>query len=96
MSFVKAQTYTLTSLIVNGLNENWCGDIEEIYFFGCSGSPDLYIIMYDQDNEIVYQSNSTDNSSNLELTLNIDLTSPSYSIWLYDEDAISSAKRSEL
>lgn len=90
MSFVKAQTYTLTSLIVNGLNENWCGDIEEIYFFGCSGSPDLYIIMYDQDNEIVYQSNSTDNSSNLELTLNIDLISPSYSIWLYDEDAISS------
>ena len=90
VSLVKAQNYTLTSLVVNGLNENWCGDVEEIYFFGCSGNPDLYVLMYDEDDVLVYQSNTTDDSSDLELTLNIDLNSPSYNIWLYDEDAISS------
>lgn len=89
-SFVSAQNYTLTSVDVEGVNDNWCGDIEEIYFFGCSGTPDLFIVINNNLGETVYQSSTYDDVSSLELTLNIELTDAPYSLSVYDEDGISS------
>ena len=89
-SLTNAQNYTLTSLSVNGLNDNWCGDVEEIYFFGCAGSPDVFVEIYDNSNTIIFESSPTDNTSSLELTLNISLTNAPYTIHVYDYDAISS------
>jgi len=88
-SFLNAQDYTLSSLGVNGLNENWCGDLEEIYFFGCIGSPDVFVEIYNNSNTLIYESSPTDNTSSLALTLNIELNNPPYTINLYDYDDIS-------
>ncbi len=88
-SFVNAQNYTLNSVSVIELNDNWCGDVEEIYFFGCSGSPDVFVEIYDDSNALIYESIPTDNTANLSLTLNIGITNAPYTIHLYDYDAIS-------
>jgi hypothetical protein len=89
-SILYAQNYTLSSLTVNGLNDNWCGDIEEINFFGCSGSPDVFVEIYDYSNTLIYESSPTDNTASLELTLNIDLTNAPYTINVFDYDVVSS------
>ena len=89
-SLSNAQNYTLSSLVVNGVNDNWCGDVEEIYFFGCAGSPDLFVEIYDSSNTLVYESSPTDNTSTLNLTLNLDFNNGPYSINLFDYDGISS------
>ena len=89
-SLTNAQNFTLTSLSVNGLNDNWCGDVEEIYFFGCSGSPDVFVEIYDNSNVLIFESSPTDNTSSLELTLNINISNAPYTIHLYDYDAVSS------
>jgi len=88
--FLKAQSYTLTYINVNGINDNWCGDIEEPYFFTCNGDPDLYALLYDNDGSLIYQSSVNDNSYNLELNLNIPLVNAPYYLTIYDEDLISS------
>ena len=43
-SSLYSQNFTLTSVVVNGLNDSWCGDIEETNwpFIGCTASPDPY------------------------------------------------------
>jgi len=89
-SLSNAQNYTLSSIVVNGVNDNWCGDVEEIYFFGCAGSPDLFVEIYDSSNTLVYESSPTDNTSTLNLTLNLDFNNGPYSINLFDYDGISS------
>jgi len=89
-SFSNAQTYTLSSISVNGVNDNWCGDIEEINFFGCTGSPDLFVDIYDNSNNLIFESSPTNNSSSLSLVLDIELINAPYTIHLYDYDEISS------
>ena len=93
-SLSNAQNYTLSSLVVNGVNDNWCGDIEEVYFFGCAGSPDLFVEIYNSSNTLVYESSPTDNTSTLNLTLNLDFNNGPYSINLFDYDGISSNSNS--
>jgi hypothetical protein len=88
-SITNAQNYTLSSIGVNGLNDNWCGDVEEIYFFGCAGSPDVFLEIYDSSNNLIFESTPTDNTSSLTLTLNIALNNGPYTIHLYDYDEIS-------
>lgn len=85
-----AQNYTLTSLVVNSLNDSWCGDIEETNwpFFGCSASPDPYAVLIDGNGNTVYQSATNVDNFSLELVLNIELANFPYTLTIWDEDGI--------
>ncbi|HRQ83557.1 MAG TPA: PKD domain-containing protein [Flavobacteriales bacterium] len=83
--------YVLQQVALTGVNDNWCGDVEEpnLPLIGCQGAPDLYFVLTDGSGS-TYTSSTVDNShtatwSGLDVPLNI----PPYSISFYDEDAIS-------
>ena len=90
-ALINAQNFTLTSVVVNGVNDNWCGDIEETNwpFIGCTESPDLFAVLSDASGATIYQSASTDNDASLNLTLNISLDTFPYTLTIWDEDAVS-------
>ena len=90
-SLTNAQNYTLTSLSVNGLNDSWCGDVEETNwpFIGCTASPDPYATLSDADGNLIFQSASNVDDFSLELTLNISLVNFPYTLTLWDEDGIA-------
>ena len=85
-----SQNFTLTSVVVNGLNDSWCGDIEETNwpFIGCTASPDPYATLTDANGNTVYQSASNIDNFSLELTLNIPLTDFPYTLTIWDEDGV--------
>ena len=85
-----SQNFTLTSVVVNGLNDSWCGDIEETNwpFIGCTASPDPYATLTDANGNTVYQSASNVDDFSLELVLNIPLTDFPYTLTIWDEDGV--------
>ena len=89
-SSLYSQNFTLTSVVVNGLNDSWCGDIEETNwpFIGCTASPDPYATLTDANGNLVYQSASNVDNFSLELALNIPLTDFPYTLTIWDEDGI--------
>lgn len=86
-----SQNFTLTSIVVNGLNDSWCGDIEETNwpFIGCTASPDPYATLTDANGNTIYQSASNADDFSLELALNIPLTDFPYTLTIWDEDEVS-------
>ena len=89
-SSLYSQNFTLTSVVVNGLNDSWCGDIEETNwpFIGCTASPDPYATLTDANGNTVYQSASNVDNFSLELALNIPLTDFPYTLTIWDEDGV--------
>ncbi len=92
--YVSLQTqfsvYSLSSLTVSGVNNNWCGDVEEPNLFGCTGSPDLYVVLSDASSNVVYTSSTIDNVNSATWNnINIPLSNPPYSFTIWDEDVIS-------
>ncbi|MEO8590573.1 MAG: PKD domain-containing protein [Flavobacteriales bacterium] len=83
--------YLLNSVVLTGVNDNWCGDVEEpdIPFVGCTGSPDPYFVLTDAGGGTI-TSGSVDNSSTASWAdLGILMDNGPYSISFYDEDAVS-------
>jgi len=81
----------LDTLILTGVNDNWCGDVEEpdVPFIGCTGAPDPYFVLTDGGGN-TYTSSTVDNSTTATWTgLGLILDTPPYSISFYDEDAVS-------
>ena len=82
--------YVLNNVSVGGVNDNWCGDVEEISLFGsCQGDPDLYFILTDGQGGTYESSHGEDNGSESWSGLNITLGTPPYAIEFWDEDPIS-------
>lgn len=87
------QGYVLNAVAVNGVNGNWCGDVEEP-FCNCGTPiigtcPDLYFVLSNAAGA-VFTSNTIDGETSATWS-NIDLllADPPYSITFWDEDAIS-------
>lgn len=95
-SYVVTQTtqvlqYRLNNVTFNvGSNTNWCGDVEEPNFFGCTGDPDLFFELRDNSSVIVHTSTEISNSmTGTWSNLNIPLPNAPYTIQFWDADAIS-------
>jgi PKD domain len=82
--------YVLNNVSVGGVNDNWCGDVEEPSLFGsCTGDPDLYFVLTDGNGNAV-TSGTNDNSTSTSWSgANQVLGNPPYSIAFFDEDLIS-------
>jgi len=81
----------LQQVVLSGVNDNWCGDIEEpnIPLIGCVGAPDLYFVLTDANGGTV-TSNTFDNVFNATWDgLGLVLDNPPYNIAFWDEDFIS-------
>ncbi len=81
----------LDTLVLTGVNGNWCGDVEEpeVPFGGCIGDPDPYFVLTDGSGN-TYTSSVVDNSTTATWAgLGLVLSAPPYSISFYDEDPIS-------
>lgn len=83
--------YRLTNVSFNvGSNTNWCGDVEEPNFFGCTGNPDLFFELRDNSSVIVHTSSEISNSNTGTWSnLNIPLPNNLYTIQFWDADNIS-------
>ncbi len=82
--------YVLNNVSVGGVNDNWCGDVEEIELFGsCQGDPDIYFILTDGQGGTYESSHGEDSGSESWSGLNITLGTPPYAIEFWDEDPIS-------
>ena len=84
-----AQNYSLISLSVNGVNDSWCGDVEEVDFFGCWGDPDLFVQITDNSGNLILSSTTFTNSNSFELTINLTLDNFPYTLEVFDYDEIS-------
>jgi PKD repeat protein len=83
--------YVLNTVNVTGVNDNWCGDVEEanIPLVGCTGSPDLYFVLTDGTGT-TYTSGTVDNTTTGSWNgLGLLLDNAPYSIEFFDEDAVS-------
>lgn len=82
--------FVLNAVNVDGVGDNWCGDVEEPSVFGaCTGDPDLYFVLTDGAGN-TWTSSSGDNSTSAAWTgLGRVLTLPPYSIAFLDEDVVS-------
>lgn len=82
--------YVLDGVALDGVNDNWCGDVEEPSLFGaCTGDPDLYFILTD-GNGNTYTSNTVDDVQSASWgNVGQVLGAPPYSIAFYDEDPVS-------
>ncbi len=80
----------MTSVVLSGVNDNWCGDVEEVSLFGsCQGDPDLYFVLTDAGGGTT-TSTTQDNTSNATWNgLSLLLGNPPYSIAFFDEDPVS-------
>jgi len=92
---VVALTTTIGGLVLNdvvlgGVSDNWCGDVEEPSLFGaCTGSPDLYYVLTDGNGNST-TSSSGDNSTSMTWNdMGHLLADPPYSIAFFDEDPVS-------
>ena len=81
--------YVLNTVNLNGVNDNWCGDVEEPDIFGCIGSPDLYFVLTSGGGSQYTSSSGSDSGSESWTGLGLLLDDPPYSIQFYDEDLIS-------
>ncbi len=85
--------YVLNTVTLSGVNDNWCGDVEEPLcncgtpFIGTC--PDLYFVLTDASGN-AYTSNTADGTtSNTWSNLGLPLNNPPYNIGFWDEDFIS-------
>ena len=91
-STIYSQNFTLTSIAVNGYNDNYCGDFipftdsEEFDCTVFSGEPDLFVEITDASGSLIFQSSVNDNVTTLDLSLNLSLTNFPYSISVIDYD----------
>lgn len=77
--------YVITSVSGNAVNDDWCGDVEEPYFFGCSGSPDIFFQV--NSNGGITGSDTIDNILNPSWSnLNFPLEGNQFIIYFFDED----------
>lgn len=81
--------YVLDVVTLSGVNDNWCGDVEEPDIFGCTGSPDLYFVLTDGGGGTYTSSSGSDSGSETWTGLGLVLSNPPYSIAFYDDDPIS-------
>lgn len=82
--------HVITDVYIDGVNDDWCGDVEEPDIFGCTLAPDLYFVVTDGGGATVYTSSSGSDSEDEEWhNLSIVLDNPPYSIQFWDEDLIS-------
>jgi PKD repeat protein len=81
--------YVLNSVTLTGVNNNWCGDVEEPNLFGCIGSPDLYFVLTNGNGGTWQSSTFDDTFTATWNNLGLLLSNPPYSISFYDEDVIS-------
>ncbi len=82
--------FVLTDVVLAGVSDNWCGDVEEPSLFGaCTGAPDLYFVLTDGSGNSFTSSSGSNSTS--EIWNNVDrlLAAPPYSIQFFDEDVIS-------
>ncbi len=79
--------YVLTDVSVSSVADGWSGDIEELTTLS---NPDIYFVILNSSNNVVYTSSTIDDSqSGTWSDLSVILTDPPYSIAFYDEDTIS-------
>jgi hypothetical protein len=90
--YVSLQTdllnYVLESVNFNVTGNNWCGDVEEPNIFGCTGSPDVYLVFTvgsSSQTTGTVDNNTSFSQSNLGFVIN----EPSFSLNFFDEDVIS-------
>lgn len=77
--------YVITSVSGSAVNDDWCGDVEEPYFFGCSGSPDVFFQV--NSNGGITGSDTIDNNINPSWTnLSFPLEGNQFIIYFFDED----------
>lgn len=82
--------YVLNNVEVGGVNDNWCGDVEEISLFGsCQGSPDIYFVLTDGSGNTYTSSIGSDSNTESWSGLNITLGTPPYAIEFWDDDPVS-------
>jgi len=81
--------HVLNEVHLNGVNDNWCGDVEEPYLLGCTLAPDLYFVLTDGGGGQYTSSSGSDSDSESWTGLGLLLDDPPYSIQFLDEDPIS-------
>ncbi|MEZ5174542.1 MAG: T9SS type A sorting domain-containing protein [Bacteroidia bacterium] len=80
--------YVLTAVSFTATGTNWCGDVEEPNIFGCTGSPDIYMIFTvgsSSQTSGTIDNNNTFSQNSLSYVIN----EPSFSLAFFDEDVIS-------
>lgn len=86
--------YTINEICISALNNDWCGDVEEVQC-NCGvpvigQCPDPYVIIVDANSNPVYQSPEEDGVTNhCWDSLSIILDNPPYTLTVWDDDAIS-------
>ena len=82
--------YAITTFNIYGVNDNWCGDIEEPYIFGCTGSPDLFFVVTDASSNVIYTSSTQNDVNSASWTgLNISAANQPLAITIWDYDPVS-------
>lgn len=82
--------FVLTDVVLAGVSDNWCGDVEEPSLFGaCTGAPDLYFVLTDGSGNSFTSSSGSNNHSETWNNVGQLLVNPPYSIQFFDEDFIS-------
>ena len=85
----KTYNYVLSSVTFTATTNQWCGDIEEIEFFGaCQGAPDIY---FDYANgSDAFSTNWVGNNTTATFNnLNRTFQTPTLSITFWDDDDVS-------
>jgi len=82
--------YVLTDVVLGGVSDNWCGDVEEPSLFGaCTGAPDLYFVLTDGGGNSFTSSSGSNSTSQTWNNVSRLLDAPPYSIQFFDEDVVS-------
>ncbi|HRH38590.1 MAG TPA: T9SS type A sorting domain-containing protein, partial [Flavobacteriales bacterium] len=81
----------LTQLAVTGVNDAWCGDLDEIDFplIGCTGQPDIYFVIIDARLGTYRSSVANNTQSHTWGGLMFPLVHPPFTIKVYDSDNLS-------
>jgi len=86
--------YTMTQICISALNNDWCGDVDEVQC-NCGvpvigQCPDPYIIISDANSNPVYQSPDEGGVTNhCWDSISVILDNPPYTLTVWDSDAIS-------
>ena len=82
---------TLTQLGISGVNNAWCGDLDEVNlpFIGCTGQPDLFFTLIDGRLSEYRSSVANNTQSHTWSGLSVPLVNPPYTLRIYDQDALS-------
>lgn len=82
--------FVLTDVVLGGVSDNWCGDVEEPSLFGaCTGAPDLYFVLTDGSGNSFTSSSGSNSTSQTWNNVDRLMDAPPYSIQFFDEDVVS-------